>query len=257
MIVMLFTEIDNDQVMKITPKQALINQRLVVLLTAAEKLITQIGFDKFKLDDLIQETGYSRPTIYLVFKTKDSLLLHLALKTFNLWATMAKKAYSLNGLPREKLLVLHISEIIILNMYPSGFRAIFYVNTPYFRDRVKSDLFEEFDKHTMFFIKCIADFTNDAINNKDLTLPPPITPDIFAKSLWSFAYGAMCMNLSQVDLTQDYVNATKQVVRNICDSFGWTPLSSVHDYDKIAKKILSDLFPLEYSQIKAKNPAFK
>lgn len=253
---MLFTEIDDDQAMKISPKQALINQRLVVLLTAAEKLITQIGFDKFKLDDLIQETGYSRPTIYLVFKTKDNLLLHLALKTFNLWATMAKRAYTLNGLPREKLLVLHISEIIIFNMYPSGFRAIFYVNTPYFRDKVNSELFAEFDKHTMFVMQCVIDFTNSAIENKDLVLPPGITTEMFAKSLWSFAYGAMAMNLSQVDLTQDYVNATKKVVRSICDTYGWKPLSTEHDYDKIAKKILIDLFPLEYAQIKDKNPVF-
>lgn len=250
-----FTESENE--MKISPKQAHINQRLVILLTAAEKLISQVGFEKFKLDDLIQETGYSRPTIYKVFKTKDNLLLHLALKTFNLWATMAKKAYSLEGLPREKLLVLHISEIIIFNMYPSGFRAIFYVNTPYFRNKSNSELFEHFDKHTYFFMKCIADFAQEAIDSKHFTLPAGIDVKEFSGNLWSFAYGSMSMTLSEIDPTQDFINSTKKFVRVICDSLGWKPTSAEHDYDKIAKKIIGDLFPLEYAQIKGNNPKFK
>lgn len=243
--------------MKMSPKQALINQRLVTLLTAAEKKISELGFEKFKLDDLIADTGYSRGTIYLVFGTKDNLLLQLALKTFNLWATMAKKAYNLDGLPREKLLVLHITEIIIASMYPSGFRAIFYVNTPYFRNKLNTDIFTQFDNHTQFFLKCITDFAQDAIDAKQFTLPPHISAQEFASNIWAFAYGAMSMTLSEMDPTQDFINGSKKFIRELCDSWGWMPTSKEYDYDKTAKKIIADLFPLEFAQIKGNNPKFK
>lgn len=252
-----YKNLSNDENMKITPKQALVNQRLVVLLTAAEKKISEVGFETFKLDDLIDETGYSRATVYLVFKTKDNLLLHLALKTLNLWITMAKKAYALDALPREKLLVLHISEVIVFNMYPSGFRSIFYVNTPYFRDKINSDLFDQFDQHINFVINAIADFATLAIEANQLTMPPTMTVAGFANSLWSFAYGAMAMTLADINPTQDHINTTKQFVRLMCDSFGWEPKSTEYDYDKTAKKIIGELFPLEFAQIKDKNPKFR
>jgi AcrR family transcriptional regulator len=57
-----------------SPKPDVSEERKDQIVNAAEEVFTQKGLDNARMDDIAEETGLSKGTLYLYFKSKDALI---------------------------------------------------------------------------------------------------------------------------------------------------------------------------------------
>ena len=57
-----------------SPRPNVSHERKKQIINAAEEVFTQKGFDQARMDDIAEETGLSKGTLYLYFKSKEDLI---------------------------------------------------------------------------------------------------------------------------------------------------------------------------------------
>jgi len=65
-----------------SPRPNVSDERKSQIINAAEDVFTQKGFDEARMDDIAEETGLSKGTLYLYFKSKDDLIIAILDRMF-------------------------------------------------------------------------------------------------------------------------------------------------------------------------------
>lgn len=65
-----------------SPRPDVSNERKTQILNAAEDIFTQKGFDDARMEDIAEETGVSKGTLYLYFKSKNDLIFAILDRMF-------------------------------------------------------------------------------------------------------------------------------------------------------------------------------
>ena len=65
-----------------SPRPNVSNERKNQIINAAEDVFTQKGFDEARMDDIAEETGLGKGTLYLYFKSKDDLIIAILDRMF-------------------------------------------------------------------------------------------------------------------------------------------------------------------------------
>jgi AcrR family transcriptional regulator len=65
-----------------SPRPNVSDERKSQILNAAEQVFTKKGFDLARMDDIAEETGLSKGTLYLYFKSKDELIIAILDRIF-------------------------------------------------------------------------------------------------------------------------------------------------------------------------------
>ena len=65
-----------------SPKPDVSDERKYQILNAAENVFTKKGLDLTRMDDIAEETGLSKGTLYLYFKSKDDLIIAILDRIF-------------------------------------------------------------------------------------------------------------------------------------------------------------------------------
>ena len=65
-----------------SPRPNVTDERKTQIINAAEGVFTKKGFDEARMDDIADETGLSKGTLYLYFKSKDDLIIAILDRMF-------------------------------------------------------------------------------------------------------------------------------------------------------------------------------
>jgi len=65
-----------------SPRPNVTDERTSQIITAAEDVFTKKGFDEARMDDIAEETGLSKGTLYNYFKSKDDLIIAILDRIF-------------------------------------------------------------------------------------------------------------------------------------------------------------------------------
>jgi AcrR family transcriptional regulator len=65
-----------------SPRPDVSDERKDQILNAAEQVINQKGLDRTRMDDIAEQTGLSKGTLYLYFKSKDDLIIAILDRIF-------------------------------------------------------------------------------------------------------------------------------------------------------------------------------
>ena len=99
------------------------------ILTAAQDLFLEHGYEGFSLRQVAEEVGYSATTIYLYFSDKDELLLHVSLEGFQTFGKMLRAGYESSEDPRERLEALGEQYFKFGLENPANYRLMFMQRT--------------------------------------------------------------------------------------------------------------------------------
>ena len=66
-----------------SPRPDVSNERKTQILNAAETVFNQKGLDSARMDDIAEETGLSKGTLYRYYKSKDELIFAILERLFN------------------------------------------------------------------------------------------------------------------------------------------------------------------------------
>lgn len=65
-----------------SPRPDVSEERKAQIIGAAEDVFTQKGFDQARMEDIAEQTGLSKGTLYLYFKSKDELIIAILDRIF-------------------------------------------------------------------------------------------------------------------------------------------------------------------------------
>ncbi|WP_414470170.1 TetR/AcrR family transcriptional regulator [Methanobacterium sp. ACI-7] len=102
-------------------------QRREYIVETAEKLFLEKGYNNVSMNDISQEIGVNRATLYLYFKNKDSLYFTVLLRGLNLMMDFFQKSIreDQNGL--ERLVALCSAFFSYYNEHPEYYHELCYM----------------------------------------------------------------------------------------------------------------------------------
>ena len=104
------------------------DKRIKEITLLAELIIVKRGFKDLTLQEVIEQSSISRGTFFKLIPNKETLLTHLGIKGINSWIELINKTKDFEGLAREKLLVLHASQVITSKLNRITYHSIFILS---------------------------------------------------------------------------------------------------------------------------------
>ncbi len=78
-------------------------QRRIQIIEAAQNVFARLGFHKARMDDIAQEAGVSKGTLYWYYKSKDALITAILERIFSLEMRYLEKTLATGGPAAERL----------------------------------------------------------------------------------------------------------------------------------------------------------
>ena len=229
------------------------DKRIKEITLLAELIIVKRGFKDLTLQEVIEQSSISRGTFFKLIPNKETLLTHLGIKGINSWIELINKTKDFAGLAREKLLVLHASQVITSKLNRITYHSIFISNAELNRLAVQPELNlildDRINELIQFYNSCIQmGIKEGSFPAKDYLL----NTEELAYFMWADRYGATVCSINYMphnnvnDLSAKY----KKLVDMHLDSMGWRPLSNEISYSRVLLDIYTKYYKKEISQIK-------
>ncbi|NIA12715.1 MAG: TetR family transcriptional regulator [Nitrospiraceae bacterium] len=222
-------------------KQRELQQRDEMHLEIARDIFLREGYHSLSISRLAKATGFSRPTLYERFSSKEELIVELGLRCQRELLSFLQKASAFSGRPRERMVAVAAVIRHYLDRYLDDQRISNFSGTDVVLEKVSRDLqrqHAELDKQ-MFCL--LQDIIEDAVRQGDLTFPTGTTAQTLTLTLWILTDGlaaALCGSVPFDHLEiADPVAALLRNVHVLYDGYGWRPLSSEWDYEDTERRI--------------------
>lgn len=229
------------------------DKRIKEVTLIAELIIVKRGFKELTLQEVIAQSSISRGTFFKLIPNKETLITHLGIKGINYWLELINKASDFEGLAREKMLVLHASQVIANKLNRIIYQSIFMANAALNRLAVTPELNlildDRINELIQFYNSCIQlGLKEGSFSAKSYAM----NTEELAYFMWANRYGATVSSINYMpynnisDLTEKY----KKFVDVHLDCMGWRPLSSELNYSRVLLDIYTKYYKKEIAQIK-------
>lgn len=230
-------------------------KRETFMLDQARKIAEAEGLHALTLPRLAEETGYSKPTVYKYFTTKEDLIVAIAAQSAAIRAAYYERALTFQGSPREKLYGINALNFGFLHPH---FREMidFHINrlSRQAGPARQKELFENENR----LVEIVAGVVREAIETGDLKLPGKIDEYQILFTLSSTNFGGYVMRESDSPVMKKWFDRIRfrdgVFGEIILDGLGWKPLSTEWDYSKTKKRFFREVFPelLDKSEVRRK-----
>jgi AcrR family transcriptional regulator len=102
------------------------------IIDAAEKLFFEKGFDGVSMDDVAEKAELAKGTLYLYFKSKDSLFFAVVLRGAAILGDMSREYASKGNTGAEKLHSIGVAYYDFYRQHPDYYRLFTYSQSPCF-----------------------------------------------------------------------------------------------------------------------------
>lgn len=100
-------------------------QRRNDIINAAKKLFIGKDFDEVSMDEIAEEVGLGKSTLYLYFKNKEALYFAVVLRGVRVWVEMVKEEVKKGTTGLEKLKLYENANKEFSNKYPDYLRMMY------------------------------------------------------------------------------------------------------------------------------------
>jgi len=156
-----------------TKKELVQRFRTEGILDAARRVIARRGLDKTTMEQVAEEAGISKATIYLYFKNKEALYFHCVMERFD--ALLALMRESLVGVddPVKKIETLVVTQVRAIEQDKDFTRVFLTESMGVFLDHT-TDFGQEFKKRHDEFTAIYADTLKEAMDKGQLREADPV-----------------------------------------------------------------------------------
>jgi len=230
-------------------KQQEIEAREKKILEVAARMFLESGYHGLNMDDIAQEIGCAKGTVYGHFRNKEDILMEMASQGVDKRAEMFSKAAAFPGKPRVRMAVVGLSCQLFVRAYPQYFAAEVILRTETLREKAAPERQEFMRACEARCMQILAGIIRDAVAAGDLTLPEEMNAEELTFGLWSLTYGGFSLLETGTPLQnlgiRDPYKAVFQNAHLILDGIDWKPLFAEIDYAAINETALEKLFPNE------------
>ncbi|MEQ9407896.1 MAG: TetR/AcrR family transcriptional regulator [Fuerstiella sp.] len=238
----------------LTPKKQAIQDREQKILELARRMVLEGGYHGLGLDSLAEKLGVSRGTIYNHFQCKEEIILALVVETMSKRRDMFQRAASMHGVPRVRLAAIGVAAELFVRLYPDHFRVEQIVKSDSIWDKTTEERRMLVRSCQLQCVGIVAGVVRDGIAQNHVSLPEGLTPEALVFGLWSMTEGAYSIiatsdSMAELGIAEPF-QAIRRNIHHLLDGFGWTPLSTEHDFESSMEQIVRDEFPSEFARLK-------
>ena len=226
-------------------KQRELQQRDALHLQIARRIFLEEGCHHLTISRLAKETGFSRPTLYERFGSKEGLLVELGIQCHGQWMSFLRRASAFPGRPRERMVA--IGEVVrhYAARYADDLRVLSFSRTDLVLERVSSHLRRRYATLDGQIFQLLQGIVDDAVGQGDLSCPPGTSAQALTLTLIALADGLALATRGSVPLHQlEMADPVGEIIRSmhvLFDGYGWRPLSSEWDYVDTERRIHTTL----------------
>jgi AcrR family transcriptional regulator len=231
-------------------KQREIRERELRLLDVARGMLVRRGFAGLTMDDLAAATEYSKGVVYQHFKSKEDLVVALAVQSLKERKARFDRALQFEGRSRERMLAIGVAEELFVRLHPQHFHSEQVIKLAALHERASAERLEQLMIEERGCFANALSVVLEGIDRRDLVLPADVQPADVVFGLWSINFG--CFTLLETDrafLQSQGIASSFGTVRMCChamlDGFGWKPLSHEWDYEATQRRVMREVFAEE------------
>lgn len=233
----------------VSRKQRELAHREHRILELAQQKLVAAGYLGLNMDAIAAELEYSKGTIYNHFACKEEIILALAIQTLEKRTEMFQRAAAYPGMPRERMAAIGVAAELFVRLYPNHFHVEQLIRSYSIWEKTSEQRRQLMLSCETRCMELVSSVVRDAIAAGHLQLPDSTTPEDLVFGLWSQTFGAYSIIATSESLTQlgisDPFVAARQAIKMALDGYGWYPLSSDYDYQRLLEELQSEVFPDE------------
>ena len=235
-------------------KQRDILEREELILSAAQTLLHQHGYNYLTMDRVAETVEYSKGTIYNHFASKEDLVCSLSCRCISNLIDVFERAYNYPGSSRERYSAIGIGYSLYHQLHPMDARNIQTVKNNAVREKVSEYKLAEMETLEQKITTIARKIVQEAIDCGDLDNKHQQNISTIVFGCWSMHYGALLLDQSDIPLHEmgfsPVVNMLWKNANIYLDGYNWLPLSTATDTQKLFENISSALFDGEINSLK-------
>ena len=215
----------------------------------AERLVVDGGAAGLSIERLAQEAGYSRPTVYRHFSSKEDALRAVILNAVRLGEeTFSRFEKPIEGTRREQAMAPFIAIEQVARYHSNTFQVAELFAFDWMRQAAPDDALWKWAELVTSYFRQLEELIDGAFTAGELTLPPKLKPGQVAFHSINLVFGSYTSILKNRITYQlcgqiDPWESVRQALQVYWDGIGWQSLSVDHDYEITHSRILKQVFP--------------
>ena len=238
----------------LTRKQREINERERLILSAAQTMLHQHGYNHLTMDRVAETVEYSKGTIYNHFSSKEDLVCSLCCRCVSNLIEVFERAYDFPGSTRERYSAIGVAYSLYHQLHPMDTQILQIVKNNAVREKISDFKLAEMKSLEQKITSITSSIVQEAINCGDLDKRQQDNVSTIVFGCWSMHYGALMLDQSDIPLNElgfnPVVNMLWKNANIYLDGYQWLPLSTSIDSDKLFEKISTLLFDGEINTLK-------
>ena len=238
----------------LTRKQREMLDREELILSAAQSLLHQHGYNHLTMDRVAETVEYSKGTIYNHFASKEDLVCSLCCRTINNLIDIFERAYQYPGTTRERYCAIGIGYSLYHQLHPMDTQNIQTVRNNAVREKVSEYRLGEMESLELKITRIASSIVQEAIDCGELNKKHQANVNTIVFGGWSQHYGALLLDQSDIPLQEmgfdPVIDMVWQNANIFLDGYQWLPLSTDTDTNRLFEKISSALFDNEIKLLK-------
>ena len=233
---------------KLPPKPDKRGQRHDELLTVARDVLIRSGLAGFSIDQVAKLAGYSRPTVYSHFGSKDEVLDALARKNLEMGVGLIEKAKKFEGTAREQSFALVLGYEVMARFYPEEFHVTELLGMRWVRESLPSSTAGAFASMVQSFYAALLEQIERAVEEGELELREGMTKGNVVFHSLAMANGIYSSIIKEriilrlSDPSEPWAEA-RAALQCYWDGIGWKAADTDVDYAEVADRFLKESFP--------------
>ena len=235
-------------------KQREMIEREELILSTAQTLLHQYGYNHLTMDRIAETVEYSKGTIYNHFASKEDLVCSLCCRCITNLIEVFERAYQYPGTTRERYSAIGIGYSLYHQFHPLDMQNIQTVKNNAVREKISEHKLAEMESLEQKITKIACSIVQQAIDCGDLDKKHQADINTIVFGCWSMHYGALLLDHSAIPLSElGFSPVVSMLWKNAniyLDGYNWSPLSTTTDSKKLFEKISSALFYDEINVLK-------
>jgi len=228
-------------------KQGELQQRDELHLEIAREIFLKEGYHNLSISRLSRATGFTRPTLYERFHSKEQLLVELGLRCQQELIALLQKASAFPGRPRERMMAIGEMVRYYADRCADDLRISNLGGTDVILEKVSPDLRRQYAELNKKIFDLVQDVIEDAVREGDLVFRPGMTKEGLTLTLIAMIDGLALALRGSIPLDQVGIdNPITALFRNVhvlFDGYGWRPVYDEWDYEEVERRAVLTLIP--------------
>ncbi|MGI9241467.1 MAG: TetR/AcrR family transcriptional regulator [Verrucomicrobiales bacterium] len=236
------------------PKLDKREQRHLELLIVARDVLIRSGLAGFSIDQVAKLAGYSRPTVYSHFSSKNEVLDALARKNLELGVELIEQAKRFEGTARERSFALVLGYEVMARFYPEEFHVTELLGMSWVRESLPKSTAGAFASMVETFYAALLQQIERAVEEGELVLRPGLTKGnvvFHSLAMANGIYSAIIKEriiLRLSDPAEPWAEA-RAALQCYWDGIGWQEAETEIGYPEVADRFLKESFPELWLQL--------